>query len=187
MKTAVIIHGMPEKEDYEKNPEQSKAHWIPWLKEKLEEQKIVVFTPEMPTPYAPVYEQWKDTFERINITGETVLVGHSGGAGFLLRWLTENIIKISKLILVAPWIDPDHIDREHMTDFFEFDLNGDIQNKVESIAIFISEDDDVPMLRTVEEIEKRIPKIKIIRKKDMGHFTVGDGVSEFPELLSEIL
>lgn len=30
----------------------------------------------------------------------------SCGAGFLLRWLSENSVRIAKLILVIPWLDP---------------------------------------------------------------------------------
>jgi predicted alpha/beta hydrolase family esterase len=187
MKTAIIVHGMPTKEEYEKAPDQSAQHWLPWLKEELEAQKIATTIPEMPTPYAPVYEQWKDTFERIPRTEETVLVGHSAGGGFLVRWLSENTVTVGKVILVAPWIDPDDIDREHRTDFFDFTIDQNLVAKTDGMTVFISTDDDISMLRTVEELEKQILNIHIIRKEGMGHFTKDDGMTEFPELLEEVI
>ncbi len=187
MKTAIIIHGMPTKEEYEAHSEQTTLHWIPWLKAQLEERKIATTTPEMPVPYAPVYEQWRDTFERIPRTEESILVGHSCGGGFLVRWLSEHPTeRVGKVILVAPWIDPDHLDGEHMTNFFDFTIDPNLITKTDGITVFVSEDDDVSMLRTAEELEKHIVGIKIIRKKDKGHFSTGDGVYEFPELLEEI-
>lgn len=187
MKTAIIIHGMPTKEEFDTAPCQSCQHWLPWLKEKLDEQKIATIIPEMPTPYAPVYTQWRDTFEQILSTEEIVLVGHSGGGGFLVRWISEQNEKVGKVVLVAPWIDPDHSDREHVTDFFDFEIDPHLVAKTNGITVFISDDDDIPMLRTVEKLEKCITGLRIIRKTDMGHFTKTDGISEFPELLKEIV
>ncbi|MEX0652068.1 MAG: alpha/beta fold hydrolase [Candidatus Paceibacterota bacterium] len=60
----------------------------------------------MPEPYLPNYEKWIEVFEQFKVDEETDLVGHSCGAGFLLRWLSENKINVGKLVLVAPWIDP---------------------------------------------------------------------------------
>ncbi len=187
MKTVIIIHGMPTKEEYDANPERTKEHWFPWLKEKLEEAKIPVTFPEMPVPYAPVYEQWKDTFERIPRTEETILIGYSCGGGFLVRWLSEHEVRVGKVVLVAPWTDPDEVDREHTTNFFDFVIDPNLVSKTDGVTAFVSDDDDVTILRTVEELEKHIPGILIIRKKDMGHFTTDDGVTEFPELLEKIL
>jgi len=186
MKTAIIIHGMPTKEEFEVSPEQSMQHWLPWLKAALEEKKVATTVLQMPTPYAPVYEQWRDMFERIPRTEETILIGHSAGGGFLVRWLSENDARVGKVVLVAPWIDPDNIDREHRTDFFDFTIEPRLAAKTDGITVFISRDDDIPMLRTVEELDKHIPGIRIIWKKDMGHFTEADGVIEFPELLKEL-
>lgn len=178
---------MPTKEEYDASPEQTKMHWLPWLEEKLEAEKIATTVPDMPVPYAPVYEQWRDTFERIPRTDETVLIGHSCGGGFLVRWLSENLVRVGKVFLIAPWIDPDHLDREHVTNFFDFSIDPNLADRTGGVTIYVSEDDDVTMLRTVEELEKHIFGINVIRKDGMGHFTADDGVIEFPELLEEIL
>lgn len=63
-------------------PFQNKRHWISWLKEKLEEKGIKVFTPLMPENWRVVYENWKKEFEKLPVDEESILVGHSAGAVF---------------------------------------------------------------------------------------------------------
>lgn len=108
MRSAVIVHGKPTRERYE-NPAEPKPHvanWLPWLGEQLEDAGIQVSIPAMPLPYFPVYEDWKRVFEVIPRTSDGLLIGHSAGAEFLLRWLSENRDEqAGKLVLVAPYKD----------------------------------------------------------------------------------
>ena len=92
MKNAIIIHGMTDKEECfsDQYSSLSNSHWLPWLQKQLFIQGILAQTPEMPTPYNPNYNLWLDVFKQFSINKETILVGHSGGAGFLLRFLCEN-------------------------------------------------------------------------------------------------
>lgn len=107
MKTAIILHGMPDKEDYfEPTADaESNCHWLPWLQRQLIVKNILAQTPEMPEPYSPNYEKWCSVFNQFTVSEETNLIGHSCGGGFLLRWLSENKQKVGKVALVAPWID----------------------------------------------------------------------------------
>ena len=105
MKNAIIIHGKPGKEEYysDKYPSASNFQWLPWLQKQLLMRDIFAVTPEMPRPYEPEYKTWKREFERHEVTSETVLVGHSCGGGFLIRWLSEHPdVKTGKVFLVAP-------------------------------------------------------------------------------------
>lgn len=92
MKNAIILHGKPTRDRYENSnePKPHEANWLPWLKAQLEAQKINVSIPALPLPYFPVYEDWKNVFEREEVTGHTKLIGHSAGAEFILRWLSEK-------------------------------------------------------------------------------------------------
>ena len=68
--------------------------------------------------YQPKYELWKTEFEKNEIDEETSLVGHSNGAGFIIRWLSENKdVRVDKVILVAPWLDPTN---RKGSEFFDF-------------------------------------------------------------------
>ena len=123
MKTAIIIHGNPSKEEYfdESKPKPEDAHWIPWLKNELQQQGYVVASPAMSEPYEPNYEKWKSVFEQFHIDENTTLIGHSCGGGFLVRWLSEHPTEqVGKVVLVAPWMDPEHEEREQVTNFFDY-------------------------------------------------------------------
>ena len=65
-------------------------HWIQWTREALLEKGIKVETPLMPEPWAPNYEAFKKKFETLDVLENTVLVGHSCGCAFLVRWLGES-------------------------------------------------------------------------------------------------
>lgn len=85
MKTAIIFHGMPDREEYY-NPEsaaESNKHWLPWIQRQLILKDILAQTPELPYPYRPVYKDWLDVLRKFEINKDTILVGHSCGAGFL--------------------------------------------------------------------------------------------------------
>ena len=64
MKTAIILHGMPEEKNYfdAGADSQSNCHWLPWLQQQLLVQGTLAQTPELPKPYMPVYEAWKAVF-----------------------------------------------------------------------------------------------------------------------------
>ncbi len=176
---------MPSKEEYfdPAQPQPVDAHWLPWLKKELEIKGYEVHVPAMPEPYAPNYEKWKSVFESIPCDDETILVGHSGGAGFIVRWLSEHDINVGQVFLVAPWIDPVN---ELKNDFFSFTIDQDLVDKTKGIEIFISDDDENFILQSVEKI-KVIKNIKIKQFKNRGHFDDFAGATTFPELLEEII
>ncbi len=189
MKTVIIIHGMPSREEYgETGSHSSKQHWLPWMKSELEAQGISTETPEMPEPYAPNYREWKMVFEQLPIDEETVLIGHSCGGGFLVRWLSENKKKVGAVMLVAPWMDPDNSSKEQVGDFFSFTIDAELSDRTDGVTIFYSKDDDIDIVDTVALLEKTLKNFHTKTFEDKGHFTSEDmGTIEFPELLSEVL
>lgn len=189
MKTAIILHGMPSKDEYY-NPEsqtESNKHWLPWIQRRLILRDILAQTPEMPRPFEPVYEEWKNVFEQFSIGKDTILIGHSCGAGFLVRWLSENKVQVGKVVLVAPWIDPEP--RELNTGFFEFTIDPELPARTESLVIMSSDNEpNKPVRRSIEILTEALSGAKSIELKDKGHFTSrGMGSPEFPELEVEVL
>jgi len=187
MKNAIIIHGTSSKEEYfsDSYPSLSNSHWLPWLQKQLLINNIFTQTPEMPDAYLPDYKKWKSEFERFNINKNSILIGHSCGGGFLIRWLSENKININKLILVAPWLDPK---REKTKDFFNFSIDSSITKKIKEIHLLISSDDDKDILDSVEIIKNNIEEIKLHQFFNLGHFCFNDmKTDKFPELLNLIL
>jgi predicted alpha/beta hydrolase family esterase len=90
MKNAILVPGRPDKDEYydPKYPTNSNNHWFPWLSKQLQINDIFAVAIEPPMPWQPRYEIWKKEFEKFDITPQTVLVGHSCGGGFLVRWLS---------------------------------------------------------------------------------------------------
>ncbi len=188
MKTAIIVHGMPSREDYfsEKNDSQSNSHWLPWLQQQLNIHGILSQTPEMPEPYAPDYEKWKSIFEQFILDEETILVGHSCSGGFIVKYLSEHTVKVNKVILVAPWINTKREDNITMFDTLKID--EDLTLKTNGVTIFSSSNDDVAIKNSIDTLVASIKNIKVVEFKNYGHFCYADmGIRSFPELLEEIL
>jgi uncharacterized protein len=179
MQQTIIIHGSPEESEYHDAnvASPSNSHWIPWLQKQLTLQDQISIAPEMPKPYDPTYSEWYDVMNQFTITNETVVIGHSSGAGFLLRYITENCDSLPKrLILIAPWLD---IDRE-LSDknFFDFTIDNSLTNRV-TVHIFISSDDGDSVLTSSDYIREQLPSAIVHRFSDRGHFCD----TTLPELL----
>jgi predicted alpha/beta hydrolase family esterase len=188
MKTAIIIHGTPERDSYY-NPEfpsPSNAHWLPWIQKQLILKDILAQTPEMPAPYNPEYNAWKSIFEGFVINEDTILIGHSCGGGFIVRYLNENPnIKVGKVVLVAPWID---VEKSLDTGMFDFEIRKNIIDQTKGITIFESTDDDEEIKNSINKLKSEIENIKMVTFSEYGHFCIGDMDTEkFPELLAESL
>ena len=188
MTSAIIVHGKPTRERYE-NPLEPKPHvanWLPWLGMKLEEAGIPTSIPAMPLPYFPVYDDWRRVFESIPPTPNRLLIGHSAGAEFLLRWLSENKEeRADKLVLVAPYKD----EANKYDGFSRYELDPGIAERIGEIVIFNSLDDDPPIQRRTNELIGVFPLAKYVEFKDYGHFRIGHNMvgPEFPELLGAVL
>ncbi|KKR07426.1 MAG: hypothetical protein UT43_C0027G0005 [Parcubacteria group bacterium GW2011_GWC1_39_29] len=187
MKTAIIIHGMPSKEEYlnPTNPSASHNHWFPWLQRQLILNGVLAQTPEMPTPYEARYEEWCSVLEQFHINEDTILVGHSLGGGFLVRWLSENKTKVGRVVLVAPWLDPN---KELTTGFFNFSIDPELANRTKGLTVFISDDDDQEELTSSEILKNTVPGLNVKEFTGKGHFILQHmGTNEFPELRDALL
>lgn len=178
MKQVVVVHGSPYKEKfYDKaTPSPSNSSWTAWLQKQVALKDGLCQALEYPRPYDPIYEEWLEVFKQHALSDETVLIGHSCGGGFLLRFLSENQqVKVKKVILVAPWLDPDG---ELTTNFFKFALNPNLASNNE-VHVMISDDDDDYILKSVEMVKEQVPNIIWHNYSGKGHFVEKD----CPELL----
>lgn len=169
----------PETRTYDK-------HWIPWIKNKLSSQGIKVETPLMPDPWEPDYNKFKKEFEKYKVDENSVLIGHSCGCAFLVRWLGETKQKIKKLILVAPWKIPDKNDKFRKA-FYEYQIDKTVKSRLKEIIMFTANDEEEDGKKSLKIFHNALGG-KIIEIKNYGHYTLGDmETEEFPELLKEII
>jgi predicted alpha/beta hydrolase family esterase len=185
---AIIVHGTCSRREYYSGqyPSLSNSHWLPWLQKQLLMRDIVAVTPEMPHAYKPDYEVWRREVERYEITPETLLVGHSCGGGFWVRWLSEHPgVRVGQVVLVAPWLDPNNI--KHTT-FFDFEIDPELVSRARGVTIFNSVTDHPGIHWSVEILRQTIPGLKYREFDDYGHFCSGDMPvgDAFPELLAEL-
>ncbi len=185
---AIILHGLAGKEEYFSNeyPTGSNSHWLPWLQKQLMINGIKADTPEVPEPFSFNWDSWAKEVERFEITPETILVGHSMGGGFWVKYLSEHPeISVAKLVLVAPWLNPDH---ERNTDFFDFRIDTTIQERCNELIIFASDNDMQSVQDSIAFLQNKIPTATLRTFHDYGHFTMRSMKTDvFPELLKVIL
>lgn len=188
MKNAIILHGGPSKEEYydPKAPSMSNAHWLPWLQGQLLKADIAAATPEVPHSFDRHWPTWLKEVERYDIGPQTILVGHSTGAGFFVKYLSLHPeLQVDKVILIAPWLDPY---RQNTEGFFEdFQIDPNLNRRTQGITIFNSDNDQKGVQKTVEILHQKIKDIKYREFHSYGHFLSENlGTYEFPEILEEL-
>ena len=170
---AIIVHGCPEKENYYRIdlPCESNAHWLPWLQRELMIRDIATATPEIPFSYEPQWERWVKELERYDISDETILVGHSAGAGFLVKYLsTHPDLRVKRLVLVAPWLDPDQTIKEKS--FFEFSPDSLLAARTKRIDVLYAEDDSESVQQSLTFLRENFKDLEYHKfPSGYGHFT----------------
>jgi uncharacterized protein len=144
-----------------------------------------VFTPKMPSSDNAQYAHWESWFSRIMaaLDRPVVLVGHSLGAMFLVKYLSEQETKhhIQGLLLVSGrYDDPDSIYERT-----SFTLQGDVSTltkKSDRVIFFHSTDDVVVPYESFERFRTAVPDADFLAFEGRGHFLD----STFPELVSVI-
>lgn len=186
MKNCIIIHGGPLTDTPENPHNLHTLYWHPWIKNELEKQDISTLVPAMPNPWNPKYEEYKEVVDKLPISEHSVLVGHSRGVAFLLRWLGDTKQKVNKLIMVAPNLRTESADSE-LQDFYDFEIDALIKEMVPNRIVFTSENDDLENMESAKLIAEKLD-CKVINLPTHGHFITQEmGTNEFPEILEEIL
>ncbi|MBL8121953.1 alpha/beta hydrolase [Candidatus Saccharibacteria bacterium] len=187
MNDCVLVHGCFKEEQFRdtSGPSPSNRHWFAWLQHELLARDILTQTPEMPRPYAPDYALWSAALDQYTLSADAMLVGHSCGCGFLLRWLGERPeVRLKKLVLVAPSLGLDWSDRS----FFDFTIDSALQDRIDDIVLFAADDDRQAIRDASKQIQAVLPKARVLQFETGGHFIFSTlGRAEFPELLEELL
>ncbi len=188
MKNAILLHGRPGKAEYYDStiPSASNAHWFPWLQKQLLINDIKADTPEVQFAFKPQWDLWVREVERFEIGPETLLLGHSTGAGFWVRWLSDNPrAKVGKVVLVAPYLD---MEKESVPDFFDFKIDKNLSDRTSGLTIFHSDNDQQSVQSTVKFLREELKDFKYREFHNHGHFTHKNLPTDtFPELLAECL
>ncbi len=176
----IIIHGIYG------HPQEN---WFPWLKKELGSKGYAVIAPKFPTPIGQTLENWLRTLNKSEekINNETVLIGHSLGAPFILNYLekTDKIIKAA--FLVAPYHKLLENKFKALNEGFvdkDFDWEK-IKKHCGKFFIVCSDNDQYIDISVPKEMAQLLnAELKIIHNG--GHLNKKAGFDRFPVLLEMI-
>jgi len=163
-----------------------RTDWKKGLQKKLG-ARYEVFNPEMPLRDNARYAEWKIWFEKMIpfLRDGVILIGHSLGAIFLVRYLSENRFpkKISKVMLVAaPYHTRTEKNADEMGGFaFGSDLSL-IAGRSEAVYLYHSTDDPVVDFSHLAKFQRTLPTAhaRVLTKR--SHLWQ----KEFPEIVKDI-
>ncbi len=160
--------------------------WSRSLGDKLS-NNFEFIRPTMPNKYNAKYTEWKIWFEKVlNYAKDNfILIGHSLGGTFLIKYLSENEIdkKIERLFLVSSALN-DSKSGEYQLDTFAINksLVASLTQKADEIVLIHSKNDTVVPFEDFEELTQLLPDANTMIFNDRGHFLQ----NEFPELVEYI-
>ena len=72
-------------------------NWFPWLKNEIDDNNNQVIIPQYPIDNKKhFYEYWKKVLDVYNdfnyINSNTIMIGHSSGCAFTIKYLIENVL-----------------------------------------------------------------------------------------------
>ncbi len=191
MKNVIFVHGMPSRWEFyligAAGLRYSSLHWAGWLRRELERRDYVFNAPEMPRAYDPQWDVWAKKVEQFEMCPDTTLIGHSCGAGFWIKYLSlHKDLKVGKVILVAPWLDPDNNQTHGF--FADYKIDPHLTKRAKKIIIFNSDNDMGNVFKSVAQVRKVVKDVQYREFHKYGHFTILDmKTRRFPELLNEVL
>lgn len=145
----------------------------------------LVLQPRMPDQTNAQYAEWKIWFERLAafLEDEVILVGHSLGGLFLVKYLSEN--KFPKAIKAAILVAPPYDEGNGGESLGSFNLINNLElfkQQAGKISFYFSQDDAVVPPYHLEKYQQELPDAKFNVFEDRQHFNQ----QEFPELIEEI-
>jgi predicted alpha/beta hydrolase family esterase len=166
-------------------------NWFGWLKRRLEAEGITCFVPTLPTPEGQCLQTWLKVFnDSVGhlVNEKTILIGHSLGAAFILRWLEKTKQKLKSVILVGAFIGMvgheqfDNINQSFFQTAFAWEL---IRQCSQHFISYYGTEDRYVSRSQFDYIANHLRADKII-VENAGHFNTSSGYEQFPHLLIQI-
>lgn len=183
MKNALILHS---------GGNTAKGNWYPWLKKELEKLGYEVWVPDLPNADNPTIAEWKEYIlvnKDFQFGKETVIIGHSAGATFILGLLESlpRSVQIQKAILVSAFMEVG--DKKDLHNFKKGLLKDFDWKKIQKSCrrfYFIASDND-PYLCGDDQAQILQDRLggEVVLFSGEGHFNLdkSDKYKQFPELL----
>ncbi len=176
----------------------SEENWLPWLKKELENkafEAFEVFVPNLPNTNNPVLEEQLEYIWVYsgNFSDWWYIIGHSLACQLAIKFIEENNISNSKIILVAPtypnlaeelWIkilwDSFDIIKKYYDINFDFEKINKLNNE---FIVFLSDNDPYINMEKAKKYYSNFKNIKFVDFSKKGHFNENAWVLELKEIL----
>lgn len=163
------------------------GNWFPWLKNKLSSFGHSVEVPRFPTPDGQFVENWHRTFDALapRPGPDTVLIGHSCGATFILHVLEALPGPVAKSVFVSGFLDElgneffDNLNKSFINHAFDWDK---IRRNAGEITLFHGDNDPYVPLAAAESLSTKL-KTPLTIIPNGGHLNAESGYVEFPQIL----
>lgn len=167
----------------------TEENWIPWLREELEKLGHRVIVPQFPTPENQNLENWLNVINdyEADFNNDTVMVGHSIGASFILNFLSRRRSPIRAAFLVAGFVSDLGISQfREINDSFlrEFDWEK-IKSNCSNFSLMYSDNDPYVSLDRAKEVSSKL-NVDLLLVPGAGHFNSDAGYNKFELLLEKV-
>ena len=171
-------------------------NWYPWIKRQIDSDDKLCVIPQFPIDIEHQnYKSWKiilDSYKDNDmINDKTVLIGHSTGCSFIIKYILDNRIKVSKIVLVSGFNnffadDPQDLHNKVNVTFYVKDNDLRKVNNYANEVICLYGDDDpyIPQVVLHDFSEKLNAKEIII--SNGGHLNTKAGYGSYEVLLKYI-
>ena len=166
------------------------GNWFPWVAAQMEAAGHKAYVPRLPTPDGQSVDSWRKALAEQTPKPDknTILIGHSCGATFMLHILESLSAPVAQSIFVSGFVQKlgnEFFDNLNHT-FVEHDFNWEnIKNNMGAATLFYG-DNDPYIPRTAAEYfaQKLDTPLTII--PNGGHLNADSGYTEFPQIIAEI-
>ena len=163
-------------------------YWYRFVEKTVVDRGYKCYVPEFPPIEQTIYPNWKKAFDKYKkfINKDTVIVTHSIGSIFIVKYLMENNLKIEKFIGVVSFNEKNpnsaHPDWEERNSTFFVNNLGAFKNYAKERICFYSPT-DIYDFNVLDRFATAVDAKKVIIQ-NAGHFTAVTGYDkEFKEIV----
>ena len=166
------------------------SNWFGWLHEFIETEGKQVYVPDFPIGVGyQNYKNWsallRNYLDLGLISENTTIIAHSIAPVFISKFLTENEIKVKKLIFVCGFNNYLGINDEYdaVNESMYFNNLEDVKKYSKEIICFYSDNDPYVKYDVEKDFADKVATEQIILPKG-GHINAESGYDTFEDIVS---
>lgn len=164
-----------------------------WLENELKKLGYNVIVPEFEPREGVIYESWKKVFNKYKkyINEESIIVAHSIGNEFIIKYFNENDLKVKLYISLAgfskyfEWEDKQDLNRACKEFLVTESELENFRNRCTKKYSIYSDNDHIVPFNILQKYPKDIDAIPILIE-NIGHMGKKSGLEEIPKVIEII-